>query len=103
MQYKIHVYVILTKHMMYHVFASRILYVAYEINTFLQEYKTNRFSNLWMFLSGGPSDQVFHQPVINEWTTILGIQFACITCCYVGQASDKLSGCQEQPLFENHA
>ena len=22
-----------------------------------------------------------------------------ITCCYVGQASDKLSGRQEQPLF----
>ena len=32
-----------------------------------------------------------------------GIQFAYITCCYVRQASGKLSGCLEQPLFERYA
>ena len=39
---------------------------------------------------------------INE-PQYLGIQFAYITCCYVRQASGKLSGCQEQPLFERYA
>ena len=29
---------------------------------------------------------------------ILGIHFAYSSCCYVGQTSDKLSGCQEQPV-----
>ena len=26
-----------------------------------------------------------------------------ISCCYVGQTSDKLSGCQEQPLLKGNA
>ena len=34
---------------------------------------------------------------------MLGIQFPYITCYYVRQASGKLSGCQEQPLFERYA
>ena len=45
----------------------------------------------------GSSDEVFHFP------KILGIQSAHITCCYVEQASSKLSCCQEQPLFQKEA
>ena len=32
---------------------------------------------------------------------ILGIQLACI-CCYVGQTSNRLSGCQEQSLSRRY-
>ena len=34
---------------------------------------------------------------------ILGIHFTYISCCYVGQTSEKLSGCQEQPLLKWYA
>ena len=56
-----------------------------------------------MFLSWGPSDEAFIKPIITECTTILGIQSAYITCCYVGQAPGKFSGCEEHPVFKKYA
>ena len=35
--------------------------------------------------------------------SILGIHFAYISCCFVGQTLDKLSGCPEQPLLKWYA
>ena len=35
--------------------------------------------------------------------SVLGIHFAYIGCCYFRQTSDKLSGCQEQPLYNWYA
>ena len=35
--------------------------------------------------------------------SILWIHIAYISCCYVGQTSDKLSGCQEQLLLKWYA
>lgn len=32
-----------------------------------------------------------------------GINFACITCCYVGQASCKFVGCNKELLFKKYA
>ena len=44
---------------------------------------------------------------INLYLTMLyqylGIHFAYISCCYIRQTSDKLSGCQEQPLLQWYA
>ena len=54
-----------------------------------------------MFLPSGPGNEPFHRPVPNNGiSNLLGIHFAYISCCYVGQTSDKLSGCQEQPLLK---
>lgn len=48
---------------------------------------------------------VFHKPVNNIQTAILGIQSAYVTCgyMYVAQALGKLSCCQEQSLFKIYA
>ena len=49
------------------------------------------------------SYKLCHWSVTYKYSTLLGIQVACITCCYVGQTSGKRSGCQEQPLLKRHA
>ena len=64
---------------------------------------TNKNSNLWMFLPLRPSNQLFPQPVTCKYITILGIQFAYISSCYVGHTSSKLSYCEEQSLFKRYA
>ena len=56
-----------------------------------------------MYLPAGPGDELFHKHVPNNGTSILEIHFAYISCCYVGQASDNLSGRQEQPLLKWYA
>ena len=56
------------------------------------------YSNLWMILPSRPSNELFHQPVNYKGITILGIRFACISCSYVGQTSDMLSGCGKNNL-----
>ena len=48
--------------------------------------------------SAKPSDQPFHSPASFNVISIAGIHFAYISCCYVGQTSDKLCGRQEQPF-----
>ena len=45
-----------------------------------------------------PGDQPFHSPASFNVISIAGIHFAYISCCYVGQTSDKLCGRQEQPF-----
>ena len=72
---------------------------------------TNIYSNLWMFLPPPPPRETYSNELhciplscnLHLYSTLLGFQVACITCCYVGQTSGKLSGCQEQPLFKRHA
>ena len=51
-----------------------------------------------IFLLPKPSDQPFHSPASFNVISIAGIHFAYISCCYVGQTSDKLCGHQEQPF-----
>ena len=45
-----------------------------------------------------PSDEPIHLPASFNSVSETGILFVYISCCYVGQASDKLWGCQEQPF-----
>ena len=56
-----------------------------------------------MLLPFGSGNESFHWPVPNNGISILGIPFAYIRCCCVGQTSDKFSGCQEQPLLTCYA
>ena len=54
-----------------------------------------------------PRDLVMNH-FINLYLTMVfqyleSMHFAYISCCYVGQTSDKLSGCQEQPLLKWYA
>ena len=56
-----------------------------------------------MFLPPRHINELFHFSVTYKYSTIFGIQVACITCCYVGQTSGNLSGCQEQPFLKSHA
>ena len=57
----------------------------------------------WCFFPGDLGTRYSINLAVIEWITILGIQFAYITCCYVGLASGKLLGCQEQPFFKQYA
>ena len=47
--------------------------------------------------------RVISSTCTQQWYfNILGIHFANIRCCFVGQPSDKISGCQEQHLLKGY-